>query len=69
MVIAKMASRSVAFKADMMSKAVLEAQASFVTPEARSDGSGRFVRATFALRVTTYDDDVGEPSATMTYMF
>ena len=34
MVIAKMAIRSVAFKTDMMSQAVLEAQASFVTPEA-----------------------------------
>ena len=34
MIIAKTASRNVAFKADMMSKAVLEAQASFVTPEA-----------------------------------
>ena len=35
MVIAKMASRNIAFKADMMSQAVLEAQTSFVTPEAR----------------------------------
>ena len=34
MVIAKTASRNVAFKTDMMSQAVLEAQASFVTPEA-----------------------------------
>ena len=34
MVIAKTASRNVALKADMMSQAVLEAQASFVTPEA-----------------------------------
>ena len=34
MVIAKTASRNVAFKADMMSKAVLQAQASLVTPEA-----------------------------------
>ena len=35
MVIAKTASRSIAFKADMMSQAVLEAQTSFVTPEVR----------------------------------
>ena len=35
MVIAKTASRNVAFKADMMSQAALEAQMSFVTPEAR----------------------------------
>ena len=35
MVIAKTASRNIAFKADMMSQAVLEAQASFVAPEAR----------------------------------
>ena len=35
MVIAKTASRNIAFKADMMSQAVLEAQTSFVTPEAR----------------------------------
>ena len=35
MVIAKTASRSIAFKAGMMSQAVLDAQASFVTPEAR----------------------------------
>ena len=34
MVIAQTTSRNVAFKADMMSKVVLEAQASFVTPEA-----------------------------------
>ena len=33
----------------MTSKAVLEAQASFVTPEA-TDQDGCFVRATFALR-------------------
>ena len=33
MVIAKTASRNIAFKADAMSKAVLEAQASFLTPE------------------------------------
>ena len=35
MVIAKTVSRSVAFKADMTSQAALEAQASFVMPEAR----------------------------------
>ena len=34
MVIAKTASRNIAFKADMMSQAVLEAQTSFITPEA-----------------------------------
>ena len=34
MVIAKAASRSVAFKTSVMSQAALEAQASFVTPEA-----------------------------------
>ena len=34
MVIAKTASRNVAFKTNVMSQAVLEAQASFVTPEA-----------------------------------
>ena len=34
MVIAKTASRNVAFKTDVMSQAVLEAQASFVTQEA-----------------------------------
>ncbi len=34
MVIAKTASRNVAFKTDVMSQAVLEAQASSVTPEA-----------------------------------
>ena len=34
MVIAKTASRNIAFKANMMSQAVLEAQTSFVTPEA-----------------------------------
>ena len=33
MVIAKTASRNVAFKTDVMSQAVLEAQASFVIPE------------------------------------
>ena len=43
MVIAKTASRNIAFKASMMSQAVLEAQASFVTPEARGQeaSSGR----------------------------
>ena len=35
MVIVKTAIRDIAFKADMMSQAVLEAQTSFVTPEAR----------------------------------
>ena len=35
MVITKTASRNIAFKADMMSQAVLEAQTSFVTPGAR----------------------------------
>ena len=35
MVIAKTASRNIAFKAYMMSQAVLEAQTSFVKPEAR----------------------------------
>ena len=35
MVIAKTASRNIAFKANMMSQAVSEAQTSFVTPEAR----------------------------------
>ena len=35
MVIAKKASRNIAFKADMMSQVILDAQASFVTPEAR----------------------------------
>ena len=46
MVIAKTASRNVAFKADMMSQAVLvlEAQASFVTPEARGQESGGLSR-------------------------
>lgn len=34
MVIAKTASRNVAFKTNVMSQAVLEAQTSFVTPEA-----------------------------------
>ena len=34
MVVAKTASGNIAFKADMMSQAVLEAQTSFVTPEA-----------------------------------
>ena len=34
MVIAKAASRSVAFKTSVMSQAALQAQASFVTPEA-----------------------------------
>merc|ERR1712005_103659 len=34
MVIAKTASRNVAFKTSVMSQAVLEAQANFVTPEA-----------------------------------
>ena len=38
MVIAKTASRNIAFKADMMSQAVLEAQTSFVTPEAEARG-------------------------------
>jgi len=43
MIIAKTASRNIAFKASMMSQAVLEAQASFVTPEARGQeaSSGR----------------------------
>ena len=45
MVVAKTASRNIAFKTDVMSQAVLEAQASFVT---RSDGSGGFVRAKLA---------------------
>ena len=34
MVVAKTASRNIAFKTDVMSQAVLEAQASFVTQEA-----------------------------------
>ena len=34
MVIAKTASRNVVFKTDVMSQAVLETQASFVTPQA-----------------------------------
>ena len=35
MVIAKTAGRNIAFKAGVMSEAVLDTQASFVTPEAR----------------------------------
>ena len=43
MVIAKTASRNAAFKTDVMSQAVLEAQASFVTPQATDQeaSSGR----------------------------
>ena len=47
-VIDKTASSNIAFKADMMSQAVLEAQTSFVTPKARGQESGGFVRATLA---------------------
>ena len=39
MVIAKTASRNVAFKTDVMSQAVLEAQASVVTQEATAQGA------------------------------
>tara|TARA_A100001015_G_scaffold45835_1_gene50632 strand:- start:286 stop:525 length:240 start_codon:yes stop_codon:yes gene_type:complete len=56
MVIAKAASRNVALKADMMSQVVLEAQASFVTPEA-TDQDIRMLRQS-DIRVTRYDDDV-----------
>ena len=47
------ASRNVAFKADMMSQAVLvlEAQASFVTPEATDQDAS-------SERHSRYDDDV-----------
>ena len=46
MVIAKTASRNIAFKAGTMSKAILDAQSSFVTPEATGQQvrSGGFVR-------------------------
>ena len=51
MVIAKTASRNVAFKADMMSQADLEAQASFVTPEATDQEAS-------AERHSLDDDDI-----------
>ena len=51
MVIAKTASRNVAFKADMTSKSVLQAQASFVTPEATDQDAS-------SERHSRYDDDV-----------
>ena len=38
MVIAKTASRNVVFKTDVMSQAVLETQASFVTPQPTDQG-------------------------------
>ena len=60
MVIAKTASRSVAFKADMMSQAVLEAQASFATPEATDQEAS-------SERHSRDDDDV--LSATLTYAY
>ena len=51
MAIAKTASRNIAFKADIMSQAVLEAQASFVAPEATcQDASSE--------RYSRDDDDV-----------
>ena len=46
MVIAKTASRNIAFKAGTMSKAILDAQSSFVTPEAT--GQVRRLRQTFS---------------------
>ena len=51
MVIAKTASRNVAFKADMMSQAVLEAQTSFVTPEVTGQDAS-------LERHSCHDDDV-----------
>ena len=51
MVIAKTSSRNIAFKAGMMGQAVLEAQASFVTPEARG-------REASSERDSLDDDDV-----------
>ena len=50
MVIAKTSSRNIAFKAGMMSQVVLDAQASFVTPEARSQ------EASSELESPGYDD-------------
>ena len=51
MVIAKTASGDIAFKADMMSQAVLGAQTSFVTPEARGQDAS-------SERYSCDDDDV-----------
>ena len=51
MVIAKTASRNIAFKVDMMSQAVLEAQTSFVTPELRGQEAS-------SERESLDDDDV-----------
>ena len=50
-VIAKTASRNIAYKADIMSQAALEAQTSFVTPEARSQDAS-------SERDSLDDDDV-----------
>ena len=50
MVIAKTASRNVAFKADMMRQAVLEALASFVTPEATDQDASSERHSRYALR-------------------
>ena len=59
MVIAKTASRNIAFKADMMSQAVMEAQTSFiiVTPEARGQ------EASSSERDSLGDDDDVECNA------
>ena len=62
MVIAKTASRIVAFKADMMSQAVLEAQASFVTPEATDQEAS-------SERHSLNDDDVERNADLYLYVF
>jgi len=51
MVIAKTASRNVAFKTNVMSQAVLEAQSSFVTPESMDQEAS-------SQRCSLNDDDV-----------
>ena len=60
--IATTASRNIAFKADMMSQAVLEAQASFVMPEARGQEAS-------SERDSLDDDDVERNADLYLYLY
>ena len=62
MVIVKTAIRDIAFKADMMSQAVLEAQASFATPEATDQEAS-------SERHSRDDDDVERNADLYLYVF
>ena len=61
MVIAKTASRNIAFKAGTMSKAILDAQLSFVTPEVTGQEASSDLQS-------PGDDDV-EHNADLLYIF